>query len=449
MKEGRKLIKTNKIYAFIQATQLTDEKMQEQISNWFALVRLSFTPTSYYLNQKDIRSYNIEEVRSLLERSVDEVNFELILTDGQNESSIHVVQEAVLQRHLFTFDVFQQARELLLSYMDTTMAQGGLFGYIRPYDEFLNHNVESIEKRKEFQSSEEIAELPKRKSHGEEIVVDCNQFAGYDVFYNGFCLTSCWRMYFSEYYERILPLVIIKDAQQVEQIKTLESGIVMVELYQDPYHWDYPTNLSYQRLFRDQVGIDQLTWDNGVGILREPLIEYAFGNQLIQTIQYQNNRLQPTVKRKATHFVTRNFDLVNEIYQERRVYGLLNAQAYFPWIDQSAMRMMDYIILKPQFTLDNGLEAYEFYIRNHLEVNYTREHFEEYTVCLQFYLPKEAMENLPIDALKDRMLDIHFGFLHRSKKSVWVNLKKDGHHLRIYFMNMELVAEQQPIPENR
>lgn len=443
------MIKTKKIYAFIQSAQLADALMREQIANWFALVRLSFTPTSYYLNQKEIHSYDIAEVRSLLEGSIDEVNFELILTDGQNESSIHVVQEAVLQRHLFTFDVFQGSRELLLSYIKTTMEQGGLFSYIRAYDEFLNHNVESVEKRYNFQKPEEIAELPKRKNHAKEIVIDCNQFAGYDVFYNGFCLTSCWRMYFSEYYERVLPLVIIKDAQQVEQIQTMEEGVVMVELYRDPFQWDHPANLSYQRLFRDQIGVDQLTWDNGVGILREPFIEYAFGHQLIQTIQYQNDRLQPTVKRKATHFITRNFDLVREIYQERRVRGLLNAQAYFPWIDQEGMRMMDYIVLKPQLTLDNGLDAYEFYIRSHLEADYTTEHFEEYTVCLQFYLPQEAMTDIPIDELKDRMSDVRFGLLHRSKKYTWVNLKKETHRLWVYFMNMERLAEHQSISGNK
>ncbi len=43
------------------------------------------------------------------------------------------------------------------------MEQGGLFSYIRAYDEFLNHNVESVEKRYNFQKPEEIAELPKRK----------------------------------------------------------------------------------------------------------------------------------------------------------------------------------------------------------------------------------------------------------------------------------------------
>lgn len=70
-----------------------------------------------------------------------------------------------------------------------------------------------------------------------------------------------------------------------------DQGVVMVELYRDPFQWDHELNLSYQRLFRDQTGIDQLTWDNGVGILREPYIEYAFGDHLIQTIQYQNDRL--------------------------------------------------------------------------------------------------------------------------------------------------------------
>ena len=112
------MIKTKKIYAFIQSAQLADALMREQIANWFALVRLSFTPTSYYLNQKEIHSYDIAEVRSLLEGSIDEVNFELILTDGQNESSIHVVQEAVLQRHLLHLMFSGIARTITELYKD-------------------------------------------------------------------------------------------------------------------------------------------------------------------------------------------------------------------------------------------------------------------------------------------------------------------------------------------
>lgn len=220
----------------------------------------------------------------------EEINTELIVTDGQNESSIHIIQEAVLQRHLFTKDVFSTQKTVILSYFDETMQRDGMFGYLRSYDEYLMHNVERIEKRQNFQSIAEINALPKRKNFEQEIGIDCNQFAGYDVFYNGYTLTSCWRMYFSVFYARIIPQVIITDAQQVEQVQVRDQGIVMVELYRDPFQWDHELNLSYQRLFRDQTGIDQLTWDNGVGILREPYIEYAFGDQLIQTIQYQNDR---------------------------------------------------------------------------------------------------------------------------------------------------------------
>ncbi|MGF2140902.1 hypothetical protein [Enterococcus innesii] len=437
------MIKTEKIYGFLQSTQMEAAQLRLLIENWFALVRLSYQPTEYYYNQQAKKPYDLDEVSQLLHSAPEKINTELIVTDGQNESSIHIIQEAVLQRHLFTKDVFSTQKPLILSYFDETMQRDGLFGYLRSYDEYLMHNVEGIEKRQNFQSIAEINALPKRKNFEQEIVIDCNQFSGYDVFYNGYTLTSCWRMYFSAFYAHIIPQVIITDAQQVEQVQVRDQGGVMVELYRDPFQWDHELNLSYQRLFRDQTGIDQLTWDNGVGILREPYIEYAFGDHLIQTIQYQNDRLQPTTKRSATHFVTRSFDLVNEEYQERRVKGYLNAQAYFPWVDQERLRMMDYIVLKPELTIDDGVEAYSFYIRSHLEIEYSEDRFKDYTACLQFYLPETALKHLPLDALKAAMPDVHFGYLHRTRKYTWVNLKKDGKKLRVYFMNTQKLVEQQ------
>ena len=59
------------------------------------------------------------------------------------------------------------------------------------------------------------------------------------------------------------------------------------------------------------------------------------------------------------------------------------------------------------------------------------------------------MTDIPIDELKDRMSDVRFGFLHRSKKYTWVNLKKETHRLRVYFMNMERLAEHQSISGNK
>lgn len=436
------MIKTEKMYGFIQSAPLEAAALEKQIDNWLVLIRVCYQPTEYYVNQQLKQAYDFKVVKGLLQEGKDQANFELIVTDGENESSIHIIQDAILQRHLLTKQVFGNFREVIQDYFDTTMSSNGLFAYIRSYDEYLAHNVENIEKRQNFQSPKEIESLPKRKNLNHEIVIDCNQFAGYDVFYNGYTLTACWRMYFSAYYEQIIPSVIIKDAQQVEKVLVLPQNVVMVELYREPDQWDQQVNLMYQQLFRDQTGIDQLTWDNGVGVLREPLIEYAFGPQIIQTIQYQNDQMQPTTKRKATHFVTRSFDLVQQKYQERRVKGYLNAQAYFPWIDRDRLRMMDYVILQPELTLDDGIAAYEFYIRNHLDITFSADAFKEYAVCLQFYLPPEAITNLPITALKEALPDIRFGYFHKSSTYTRVTVKKNGKKLRVYFMNVQKLADQ-------
>lgn len=105
--------------------------------------------------------------------------------------------------------------------------------------------------------------------------------------------------------------------------------------------------------------------------------------------------------------------------------------------------MMDYIVLKPELTVDDGVEAYAFYIRNHLEIDYSEDRFKDYTACLQFYLPETALKELPIDGLKAAMPDVHFGYLHRTRKYTWVNLKKNGKKLRVYFMNTQKLVEQQ------
>jgi len=100
------MIKTEKIYGFLQSTQMEAAQLRLLIENWFALVRLSYQPTEYYYNQQAKKPYDLDEVSQLLHSAPEKINTELIVTDGQNESSIHIIQEAVLQRHLFTKDLF-------------------------------------------------------------------------------------------------------------------------------------------------------------------------------------------------------------------------------------------------------------------------------------------------------------------------------------------------------
>ncbi len=161
--------------SFLQSTQMEAAQLRLLIEK-LLLVRLSYQPTEYYYNQQAKKPYDLDEVSQLLHSAPEEINTELIVTDGKNESSIHIIQEAVLQRHLFTKDVFSTQKPVILSYFDETMQREGLFGYLRSYDEYLMHNVEGIEKRQNFQSIAEINALPKRKNFEQEIVIDCNQF---------------------------------------------------------------------------------------------------------------------------------------------------------------------------------------------------------------------------------------------------------------------------------
>ncbi|EAC9546930.1 hypothetical protein B4X82_16140, partial [Listeria monocytogenes] len=115
------MIKTEKIYGFLQSTQMEASQLRLLIENWFTLVRLSYQPTEYYYNQQEKKPYDFNEISRLLHNAPEEINTEIIVTDGQNESSIHVIQEAVLQRHLFTKDVFSTQKPVILSYFDETM----------------------------------------------------------------------------------------------------------------------------------------------------------------------------------------------------------------------------------------------------------------------------------------------------------------------------------------
>lgn len=64
------------------------------------------------------------------------------------------------------------------------------------------------------------------------------------------------------------------------------------------------------------------------------------------------------------HFCNKSYDIQQGDYKERRVRGTLNAQAYFPWVDENRSRMMCYKVIDPTVALDNGIEAYCYYIRN-------------------------------------------------------------------------------------
>lgn len=62
------------------------------------------------------------------------------------------------------------------------MIAHGVFAYMRAYSEFIYHNTKQISQRLLFEKKDEIEHLPKMKQQNGEVVVDCNQFPGYDLF---------------------------------------------------------------------------------------------------------------------------------------------------------------------------------------------------------------------------------------------------------------------------
>lgn len=436
---------TNKMFVTVQYINLNNQMIKRHLQDWLVFIRLLYQPKQMVVNHEEIQPFSLQKVHQLLNQLTEHEDLEFIVKNGPNESYFHLVDGNLLEKHLVSQEIFLRQKQMILNYLDIKMSKRGLFGYLRSYDEYLYHNTDKIEMRLEFQTSEQIEKLPKIRNKENETVVDCNQFAGYDIFYRGFCLTSCWRIYFSARYHKIIPLGVVEEVQQVEQVTKVAEDVWFVELYKDPYRWQEKINLDYQRLFRDQMGIDQLAWDNGVGILREPLIEYAYTDNIIQTVQYQNDRLQPTPKKEATHFVTRVYDLVHDNYQERRVKGVLNAQAYFPWVDEQGMKMMNYLVLNPQYSLDEGLCAYEFYLRNYLEINVTDERYHEYLAVLNIYLPDEFLTKIPYKVLKEKMADIHFTRLKKRKQRVFFDIKKDKNHLRVNFVPFSIMKNTSEI----
>ena len=328
---------------------------------------------------------------------------------------------------------------MYLDYLKNRLIDHGFFAYIRSYDEYLYHNTSDLSERRSFETAKETNVLPKMKGLNGDIVVDCNVFPGYDVFYKGVCLTACWWLFLGAPYKKLFAKQLLLEIQQVERVAELGSG-VFFELYKDPFQWQEKANLKFQQLFRDQLGISQLSYTNGVGLLKQPYIEFAFEDTVIQTVQYQNEQFQPTEKSEASYFVTRTYNFLTNQYRVNRMKGGLNALAYFPWIDDESERMMNYHILYPELTLDKGLAAFEYYIRDSIEFEIQDMRYKDYTAVLQLFIPKTAFLDFPLEELKSALKDMTIHQVSRKNDSLTFSLEKEAKHLIVSFIDQKKVS---------
>ncbi|WP_302373434.1 hypothetical protein [Enterococcus asini] len=426
------------IFVSIRFLSLEEKTIKRIIQDWLVFTRILYRPLWLGLNQEPLQPFSLSLCLSMIRENCGENEFALRMSDGVNESCIHFRYGRLREDHILTKEIFYEHRQMILDYTEVQMNLATC-AYIRDYGEYLHHNLANLKSRLTIQSQAEIDALPKVRRSDDQVEVDCSQFAGYDLYFGGHCLTSCWRMYFGEGYQESVPLEIIQDVQQVEQVRWLSHKVLMVELYRDPFRWADQRNQFFQRMFRDQLGIDQLAWSNGTGVLREPYIEYSHTQGRIQTVQYQNDYLQPTTKKQATHFVTRSFDVEKKQHQVKRVKGSLNTKAFFPIVDDTRMSMKNQVVLNPELSLDGGLAAYEFYIRNHLEIPKVvmDQRYREYLVGLDLYLPEEQIQNFPYQRLKEKMGEVRFSRLKKRRKGNYMDLTKGDNHLRVRFVAQE------------
>lgn len=426
--------KTEKIYMVAQQANSSLEELKQGVSDWLSFLRILTTPESYRLDDAEFQEFDLLALKNRIQQLTDTDDLWFKVNSPGGEFQLHISKLALHERTILDGNVFLTYQQMIENYYDTKMIRNGIYAYIRALDEQLYNNVENVAKRT-FESDTEIRALPKRYNSKKEVIVDCNQLAGYDVYFKGLCLTSCWKMYYSSVYYQLIPKSIFLEVQQVHEVAELENQLVKITLFKDPFNWNLPVNLKYQRLFRDQMGFDQLAWSNGTGVLRPPYMEYAFTDEMIQTVQYQNDYFQPVEKKDATYFVTRSYDYLHQKYNENRTKGILNAQAYFPWIDEKSRKMMNYRVLNPEMTIDGGLSAYEFYIRQFLEINVLDQKYDDFVSVLRFYLPKEAIKEVPLEALWDKLIDVNISNLKQKELSTRFDLKKAKNHLRVVFLD--------------
>lgn len=431
------------LFSINHLDNLKDGALQTFIRDWLIMIRLLLEPQEMAIDGIK-QPFDLMDLHQFIDLLTEEEDCKVELFNQQEKASLHIVNQSLFEKIWFSHNNYRYWEHIYLDYLNNRLEQYGVFAYIRSYDEYLYHNTSQIEKRRVFDSEETLQQLPKMKGSLEETIVDCNQFPGFDVFLKGLCLTSCWRLFFGEAYKQLFPKQLLLEIQQVEKVAPLGRG-VFLELYKDPFAWQEESNLHYQELFRQQIGVPQLSYTNGVGILKQPYIEYAYDDTSIQTVQYQNDLWQPIGKKEASYFVTRTYNYATNDYHVHRMEGKLNALAYFPWIDDANEKMMNFRVLYPELTLDQGLSAYEFYIRDYLDLNIEDERLKKYTAVLQIFIPSASLVDFPLDKLVIRLQDVDIKKVGQKKDRVYLMIHNGQEKLKVLFLPQKFVTNNQQV----
>jgi hypothetical protein len=92
----------------------------------------------------------------------------------------------------------------------------------------------------------------------DQLVVDISKNPGQRHPIPYMWLQSCWRMWFSGKAFSYMPKERLLSFPEGRRIEELPSGVVFIELYEDPFAAEDPENRRIQQAFRDWVDMDRI-----------------------------------------------------------------------------------------------------------------------------------------------------------------------------------------------
>ena len=104
-------------------------------------------------------------------------------------------------------------------------------------------------------------------------------------------------------------------------------------------------------------------------------------------------------------------------------------------MDEQRAQMMSYKVIDPSITLDNGIQAYCYYIREYLKVAVEDEKYQEYLLILRLYVPSDILKKVPLDEIREELSDIKFKRFRKRRGRLAFDVKKDIHHLRVEILD--------------
>lgn len=399
-----KMTNQNRIYIKFESKMIfSATELSEIVYDWYVLNKIISSPHELLIEtSNNLSSFSEKEFTSMLQSiKQDETATKLlqekhtyIIKTPLGESRLILEEARVIEYFLVNHKKFKQQNVVILDYLDHKMTVCGKYAYVRDYAEYLMNNLEIIKEREE-KVPEELEKVRLMKDDEGQTQIDCSQFFGYDLFYKNLCFTSCWKMWFSDDYYHIVPKQAFLDVQQVDDVKELFGNVVRITIFDEPLEWAKEPNYTYQKLFRRQLGFEQLEWSNGVGVLHEPFVEFIKNRNVTQMIQYQNKQMQPSEKTDAVHFTTRTFNYEQNFYAENRCYGKLNSQAYFPFTTGKNNDQLAYWILNTEYSVDDGEDSFLFYIDYYLKAKKSYFKMGDNRTKLYFYLRRDLLEKVP------------------------------------------------------